>query len=692
MKNNHTQLKRLAAISLCLMMCLSSLAVLAPSASAADTRDIIYGHPNNVPMIRSPSPLHDELLAPTYNEFCGIFDITSDGTIYAAAFEGSTSLVASTDGGKTFEMVHDFGSRIYGVYVSTTLGKEYIWVSTLGGAVYRSADGGATFDVALQMASDSYALSLWSFSSHGDTILIGEYGVRNGPAAVYMSQNAGVTWTQVFNTSMINPDLDAHIHLVSIDPYTGWYYVANGDDRFISSSLWVSKDSGQTWVPHEFGSRIESTNGMLGASYPDPYRVLFYTDVYPEVYEYIKSTGEIRLALRMPDPYYSAGVKTYCAVTGEHGVSYMSMTEYGGLGLGHIWLTIDGSSWYLVDGDVSDTKLLRIHDGIVYGRNIQFRDLTKEEAAMLIDEGRRSVEMLYDSPRHMYFDQPLKNVQVTITGKTITNYLTNPSFEEEVDGKPSGWTIPAVVHESNISEDVYYHGSKSLALNKNPDQYTMMISQALDGVVLSGRPLYFTASYRMDNASEAPFTDPMFRLNYRHDGTDQVQVRVMGNHAGSNGGKNHPVDRWMHYTGVWVDPPEGAELKSLDLHIYSLDWCYLDSVSISEYPIFVEDDTPSGNVSFMLGDHLIEAGELAEGESKTISLPSNVWLDGLVPIVPVTGLAYTVSIDGTPVSESEQSIHETNKLLEQTIPLIIGLAVIGGLFTMVGKAFGRLKF
>ena len=35
MKNNHTQLKRLAAISLVVVMCLSSLAVLAPSASAA---------------------------------------------------------------------------------------------------------------------------------------------------------------------------------------------------------------------------------------------------------------------------------------------------------------------------------------------------------------------------------------------------------------------------------------------------------------------------------------------------------------------------------------------------------------------------------------------------------------------------------------------------------------------------------
>ena len=109
---DHTQLKRLAAISLVLMLCLSALPMLAPSASATDTRDIIYGHPNDVPMIRSPSPLHDELLAPTYNEIGGFFDITSDGTIYAAASGESTSLVASTDGGKTFEMVHDFGSRI----------------------------------------------------------------------------------------------------------------------------------------------------------------------------------------------------------------------------------------------------------------------------------------------------------------------------------------------------------------------------------------------------------------------------------------------------------------------------------------------------------------------------------------------------------------------------------------------------
>ncbi len=41
MKNNHTQLKRLAAISLCLVMCLSALPFMAPSASAAPAADPI---------------------------------------------------------------------------------------------------------------------------------------------------------------------------------------------------------------------------------------------------------------------------------------------------------------------------------------------------------------------------------------------------------------------------------------------------------------------------------------------------------------------------------------------------------------------------------------------------------------------------------------------------------------------------
>ena len=156
-------------------------------------------------------------------------------------------------------------------------------------------------------------------------------------------------------------------------------------------------------------------------------------------------------------------------------------------------------------------------------------------------------------------------------------------------------------------------------------------------------------------------------------------------------GTNEPANQghlneqmWSDLTYYWT-PPAGATLVEFGMQINEDVEYYIDRFSISPDPIYVEDDTPSGNVSFMFGDRLIEAGELAEGESKTISLPSDVWLDGLVPIVPVTGLAYTISIDGTPVSKSEQSIRETNKLLERTLPLIVGLMVIGGLFSMLGS-------
>ena len=100
---------------------------------------------------------------------------------------------------------------------------------------------------------------------------------------------------------------------------------------------------------------------------------------------------------------------------------------------------ISSTGWYPIP------KLLRLHDGIIYGKNIQFNDLTKERAALLIDDDRRSVEMLYDSARHMCFDQLHKRTyQVTITGKTITNYLTNPSFEDvTAQSHPNNWTILA---------------------------------------------------------------------------------------------------------------------------------------------------------------------------------------------------------------------------------------------------------
>jgi len=696
-------------------MCLSVVPFMAPSASAIDTRTIIYGQPNNVPMIMSPSPLHDELLAPTYNMLAakggGVgslpisFAVSSDGTIYSAIMHSGynlMNLVRSTDGGETYELVYTFPHTIVSIFISEHDGTECVWVDIGDQKIYRSVDHGETFEPVLD--TNGSTRSYWSFASDGDKILIGEYGDTSTPAAVYMSTDMGDTWSTVFDTSVLHSEWGSHIHMVKIDPYNGWIYVTNGDSLAIRSALHVSRDGGQTWTSYELGSiASRPINGFLAATFPDPDRVFFYADNYPEVWEWIKSTGEFRLILQMPQPYVTAGVKAYSAATGAHGVSYMAMTEYNNVGLGKVWMTIDGSSWYLIDDSVSDTMCLQVHDGMVYGSNLQFRDLTKEEASQLLADDRRTYDMMYGSAKYMYLDRPLKDVTLTVTGKSVVNLLDNPSFESWSGGQPVGWTV--TTDEGNTStitrSTIAKHGSSSVKVEYTGNQTTLSQS-GLNRSFSSDVPLILKISIRTDSPVEDHINDPEIKIHWTEDGsTKERRIFLGGSATENNGGKNNNVGRWTSYTMYWPwywqsgaagTPVPGTDtvLTGIDIIVYGEGRTYyIDEVSLSEYPIFVEGEAAS-DVSFMLGDQLIDVGPLADNETRTISLD---WLDkGIVSIVPVSGLAYTVSIDGTPATASDESIHRTSRLLEQTIPLIVGLMVISGLITLVGKAFGRIKF
>ena len=100
MKNNHTQLTRLAAISLVLVMCLSSLAVLAPSASAkpvAESNELIGEYvtfhqdyseigmvPNNVFLMNPQTPFTMNGVTLNYNQM--------DGSIVYSSVKGESIL------------------------------------------------------------------------------------------------------------------------------------------------------------------------------------------------------------------------------------------------------------------------------------------------------------------------------------------------------------------------------------------------------------------------------------------------------------------------------------------------------------------------------------------------------------------------------------------------------------------------
>ncbi len=681
MKNNHTQLKRLAAISLCLVMCLSALPMLAPSASASTYVEKDYFGNNMV----SDSPLEAQYLAPQNMSLGQHYDIASDGVIYNKA--SGTILRASWDHGETGDEMHTFPAAIQGVYVHEQGNNRFVMIGTSGGAVYRAPVGG-DFELVLQMNSESYAWTAWSFSSVGKTILVGEYGGAETPAAVHISHDNGQTWSQLFNTSAYS-DRGAHIHLVAIDPYDPMTYYVNVGDNIAIKGLYVTHNGGESWqkimsMSYAELSNAVLANGFLSCTFPDPYRVLFFADNYPAIFEYVKSSGELRMIAQLPYEYRD--LKLYSAVLGQHGVTYFAGTDYGETpNIKSIWMTIDGSSYYRISYNPTDQNQypLRAYGGKIYSANMVFNDLTIEEAMALMGDERRSVDMRFGSPRYMDFTStPLRDVQITVHGAQVFNYITNPSFELGLEGWETQSASPISTKEvvSNRSRD----GDSSLHLRQE-STYTGQIGQTLN-FVSDGTPLYLMASMTttQDNSNRMEFV-----LRYSLGGESFSKNFYFYEEDTGQPAQGPPVSRpgWLDFSWVWA-PPAGATLTSMSLLVPKGHDIYIDRVALSNQPMWVPETTDSGNVSFMFGDHLIEAGELAEGESMTISHPSDVCLDGEVPIEPISALAYTVTIDGTPVTASDEAIRETSKLLEQTLPLIVALAVLGGLFTMLG----RLKF
>jgi hypothetical protein len=580
-------------------------------------------------------------------------------------------------------LVHDFQTDIRSCHAYSHGALDYVFVS-LTSEIWRSINGGE-FTKVLDMSDDKYAyIWSWSHSTDGDRLIVGEYGNSSTPSKVYLTNDGGNTWSTLFDTASYNETAGSHIHLVAIDPYDRDTFYINVGDQPNVRGLFVSTDGGSTWARKSGCNEIASnygevSNGHQACTFPDEDRVYFFSDNAPLIWEYRKSTGDLHLLAQLPAPYLTHWAKTYSATMGEHGVSYFAMTDYvAGANVSYIWMTLDGTSFYRLNSHYLNTDggnyPIQSYGGRIYANGLSFKDLTRDEYGQLIGEVR-SVEVHGDSMQYLNLKHPMKEVTLTITGKDTTNYVKNPSWEDGTTGWTGDYTVRQTV-------DVARDGEKALSLSLQEGRNVGTLLQNCN-IVLSGETLVIRASVMV---SEPTSTAPQIFVRYK--APDEV-TKFM--YIGTNEPDHHQghlnEQMWSDLTYYWT-PPAGATLIGFGMQINEDVEYYIDRFSISPDPIYVNEDTPSGNVSFMLGDHIIEAGELADGESKTISLPPDVWLDGPVQIVPVTGLAYTVSIDGTPVSKSEQSIRETNKLLEQTVPLIIGLAVIGAVLTMVG----RLKF
>ena len=170
----------------------------------------------------------------------------SEGRHFVAVFAGK--VYRSTDGGKTYDLVFTAPDNPDENRLLFVDSRDHIFSSCRGqtsgtkGRLYRSINHGDSFD-------EVFGKPIWNMDEDADGALyIGEYEYRprvQGNARVFKSVDGGENWTDI--SPITAWDNQYHVHNVRVDPATGWLYCAIGDT--FPTGLWRSKlKDGSDWV------------------------------------------------------------------------------------------------------------------------------------------------------------------------------------------------------------------------------------------------------------------------------------------------------------------------------------------------------------------------------------------------------------------------------------------------------------
>ena len=165
--------------------------------------------------------------------------ITSNEEIFGCLYPDDKNLYQSVDNGKSIVFVMRFPERIKSIFISS---QNTIFICAKG-AVYKSADNGASFRKSLDLgSSESYFRYNNGMTETPErTLIIGEYGnvwEENGwrkLAYVYFSSDEGETWEK--SDFLIAKGINKHVHLVKYSGLLNKILMADGDNQ---KKLWVS--------------------------------------------------------------------------------------------------------------------------------------------------------------------------------------------------------------------------------------------------------------------------------------------------------------------------------------------------------------------------------------------------------------------------------------------------------------------
>ncbi len=145
------------------------------------------------------------------------------------------SVAKSTDRGDTWQPIYD--APFNGISVTDIIvhpeQSEVAWVATAGMGVFKTSDGGLTWDKTTPAGGMDTARSLQSTPASPDHFLLGT------DKGVYVSQDAGLSWQK----SSSGMDPNERIWEIVFDPTRSNIVYAGS----LASGIYLSEDSGQTW-------------------------------------------------------------------------------------------------------------------------------------------------------------------------------------------------------------------------------------------------------------------------------------------------------------------------------------------------------------------------------------------------------------------------------------------------------------
>lgn len=279
-------------------------------------------------------------------------------------------------------VLHVFSERVHSIHrtengslVVATKAAYDVADNSTKAHLYLSVDGGSHF-VLLKTFGVGVIPRHWSIDSDSDnTIYVGEYGNKNlrsgRPLHVWKYNGA---WHNIYTAPN---QTGIHIHLVAVDPYTGYLWISYGD---VKQALLYSTDRGETWTIVNDDWQPISIAFTSDAIY-------FGLDTEEGIIvRYNRSSGQFEEVLNL---YHETdevfGGPPYDMTVGNDGVIYATFRRYSW----HehrpcICASPDGYNWYLIwNGTASEYGYNTIggpdgHD-IIYFTGHVFKDVKSTE-------------------------------------------------------------------------------------------------------------------------------------------------------------------------------------------------------------------------------------------------------------------------------------------------------------------------